>query len=261
MIGLRHLMDPFGDNIGRLTGAGAKSGFTLGPVTVDPVGRRITRRGSTAIVEPRIMELLLYLSDRPGQTVSKQELIERVWRAHVVDEAVHRAISLLRSALGDSATNPAIIETVPRHGYRLLVRPTDARPPISLPVAAMIVLALASVGLFQMATSTQPAATTNPESIRPLAKAETTTPPAYDEPRQSRSAARVRPQADDRPARTASTETPVPTAIADPRIETPVAAPLPPTSRPFAIGSAEAPQPAPLAPVAAEQPPAAAKLR
>lgn len=208
------------------------------------------------------MELLLYLSGRPGQTVSKQELIERVWRAHVVDEAVHRAISLLRSALGDSATTPAIIETVPRHGYRLLVRPMDARPRILLPVAAMIALALASIGLFQMATSTQPAATTNPESMGPLAKAETTAPPAYDLPRQlPRSSARLRPQAGNRPARTVSTESPVPTSIAEPRIETPAAAPLPPTPQPFATGSAEAPHPAPLAPVAAEQPPPAAKLR
>ena len=255
-------MNPFGDDIGRLAGPGAKSGFTLGPVTIDPVGRRITRQGSTTIVEPRIMELLLYLSGRPGQTVSKQELIERVWRAHVVDEAVHRAISLLRSALGDPAANPAIIETVPRHGYRLLVHPIDARPRNLLPVAAMIVLALASIGLLQMETSTQPAATTTPQSMGPLAKAETTAPPAYDVPRHlPRSSARVRPQADNRPARTASTETPVPTAITDPEIETPAAAPLPPTPQPFATGSAEAPHPAPLEPVAAEQPPAAAKLR
>ena len=255
MIGLRHLMILHGAKARRLAGSRAKAGFTLGPVTVDPVGRRISRAGATTAVEPRIMELLLYLSRRPGQTVSKQELIERVWRAHVVDDAVHRAVSLLRSALGDCATSPAIIETVPRRGYRLLVRPTGARRRLLLPATAMIVLALAGIALFQPGISPQRPAMTNPESVRPIANGEPTARSALTVPEDPPTPpARMRLRTEKRPVRTAVTETPVPTAVPEPTIETPAAAPLPPAPRPTAIGSAAAQQPAPLAPYMIERP-------
>ena len=102
----------------------ANEPFTLGPgVNVDPVLNQIVREDRSIAVEPRVMELLVFLAQRPGQIVSKRELIEQVWRTHVVDDAVHRAVSLLRSALGDCRLQPALIETVSRRGYRLLVTP------------------------------------------------------------------------------------------------------------------------------------------
>lgn len=247
-----------GGSAGRLTGPRATSGFTLGPVTVDPVGCRISRAGATIAVEPRIMQLLLYLAGRPGQAVSKQELIERVWRAHVVDDAVHRAVSLLRSALGDSAADPTIIETVPRLGYRLLVRPTGTRRRMLLPATAMIVLALAGLALFLPGTSPQPPAMTNPESVRPVANGQFTTRSAITAPETTaRSAARPRPWQEKQPVPTAAAATPAPAPVPGPGIDTPAAAPLPPAPRPAAIGSA----PAPLAPGAAVTPQPASEPR
>ena len=132
MIGLSKLMT------GQRTGLGAAAlsaeRFRLGErVVADPVRHSIIRDGGTIPVEPRVMQLLTYLAARPGQVISKEELRTKVWRAHVVDEAVHRAVSLLRSALGDTPRRPTVIETVPRHGYRLLVAPTFAPGPSSRP--------------------------------------------------------------------------------------------------------------------------------
>ena len=122
MLGLSRLMT------GRNGGAGVSSDpsrrFSVGPdVIADPLTHRIIRGGRAISVEPRVMQLLGYFTERAGQVISKDELRQQVWQAHVVDEAIHRAVSLLRSAVGDTPRDSRIIETLPRHGYRLLVTP------------------------------------------------------------------------------------------------------------------------------------------
>src|SRR5262249_13637892 len=58
---------------------------------------------------------------RPGEIVSKQELIETVWKdAFVSDTSLAEAISFLRQALGDDPQQPSYIQTVHRRGYRFL---------------------------------------------------------------------------------------------------------------------------------------------
>lgn len=110
----------------RITG---EERYRLGPdLQVDPVRNAIIHDGKVRTVEPRVMELLVYLSLRPGQVVTKRELMNEVWRTNVVDEAIQRAVSLLRSALGDTAQDPKIIETLPRRGYRMLIAPATLDP-------------------------------------------------------------------------------------------------------------------------------------
>jgi DNA-binding winged helix-turn-helix (wHTH) protein len=101
-----------------------RSGLTINPLKV-----RVERDGRTIPVEPRVMELLLYFSSNPGRVISKRELMDEVWGTNVVDEAVHRAVSLLRTALGDSAQDPKIIATVPKRGYRMLIAPSTVHEP------------------------------------------------------------------------------------------------------------------------------------
>jgi len=70
------------------------------------------------------MGVLLALAARRGAWVSRAELIDEVWNgAHVVDHAISRAVSLLRAALGEDAAAPVLVETLPRHGYRLNAAP------------------------------------------------------------------------------------------------------------------------------------------
>lgn len=75
------------------------------------------------------MALLEYFCRHPGVTVSKDTLLDEVWGSeHFSDSVVTRAISLLRSALGDSRENSEYIQTVPRRGYRFIapVEPLEA---------------------------------------------------------------------------------------------------------------------------------------
>ena len=82
--------------------SGADERFRLGAtLVVDPSRNLILRDGQSVPVEPRVMQLLVYLGGRAGEIVSKRELMAEVWQANVVDEAVQRAVSLLRTALGE----------------------------------------------------------------------------------------------------------------------------------------------------------------
>ena len=98
---------------------GLTQAFVTGQWTVIP-SRNLLARGNEEIhVEPRVMDTLVYLSERPGLVVSKDELAEDVWQNRpVTDDVLTVTISALRKALGDDARRPEYIETVPRRGYR-----------------------------------------------------------------------------------------------------------------------------------------------
>jgi adenylate cyclase len=77
--------------------------------------------GRAIRLEPKFMQVLVCLADRPGEVVSKEELMRAVWvDTFVTDDVLTRAISELRRALGDDAKQPHVIETVARGGYRII---------------------------------------------------------------------------------------------------------------------------------------------
>ncbi len=85
------------------------------------------------------MELLLVLASRPGQVVSREELLSTVWPGVVVgDEALSQVVTKLRKALGDDARLPTYIETISKRGYRLIapVEALEGGPMVETPVAA-----------------------------------------------------------------------------------------------------------------------------
>ncbi|MBX3705759.1 MAG: winged helix-turn-helix domain-containing protein [Pseudomonadales bacterium] len=69
------------------------------------------------------MDVLLCLIEVAPAVVSRNQLIDRVWRnALVGDGVIHQAISHLRRALHDHPKQPRCIETIPRRGYRLIAQ-------------------------------------------------------------------------------------------------------------------------------------------
>jgi Tol biopolymer transport system component/DNA-binding winged helix-turn-helix (wHTH) protein len=61
--------------------------------------------------------------ERPGEVVSREDLIGRLWAdgTHVdYDRGLNAAVTRLRQALSDSAENPRYVETVARRGYRFI---------------------------------------------------------------------------------------------------------------------------------------------
>jgi DNA-binding winged helix-turn-helix (wHTH) protein/Tol biopolymer transport system component len=82
----------------------------------------LCRGDETRRVQPRLMALLGCLAAAGGRTVSRDELLEKVWARRMVnDEVLSRAVANLRRALDDDARQPVLIETVPKLGYRLCV--------------------------------------------------------------------------------------------------------------------------------------------
>jgi adenylate cyclase len=116
------------------------AGFRLGDRVVDPARCRIAGPEGERHVEPRAMQVLVQLARRAGDVVARDELIESVWKhPHVSDEALSRCISLLRHALGDVRARPRFVETLPKHGYRLLLTPEPATSgPLSLAVLPLL---------------------------------------------------------------------------------------------------------------------------
>jgi DNA-binding winged helix-turn-helix (wHTH) protein len=93
--------------------------------------------------EPRLREqtlqVLLVLLNRPGQIVSREELSRMLWPADTFvdfDHGLNTAMNQLRNALGDSASNPRFVETLPRRGYRFIA-PVEMRIEGSVPTLAV----------------------------------------------------------------------------------------------------------------------------
>src|ERR1700751_3153619 len=115
-------------------------GFRLADRQVEPQRCRIVRPDGESRVEPRAMDVLLTLACHAGETVTRNALVDAVWKhPHVTDEALSRCISLLRTALGDDRARPRFVETIPRRGYRLLMRPVvDGNPTALAPYVVSI---------------------------------------------------------------------------------------------------------------------------
>lgn len=111
----------------------------LGEWSVDPARDVLTRAGDSVKIEPKAMEVLVFLAGRPGAVVAQRDLEAAVWRDVIVTpQSVYQAVAQLRRVLGDDARQPRYIETVPRRGYRLVapVQWIDATPPQPAEVAA-----------------------------------------------------------------------------------------------------------------------------
>jgi len=96
---------------------------------IDIESNRIARAGVEQRLEPRSMELLVYLAQRPGQVVSRAEIEDQVWQGRVVSyEALSGSIAKIRKAFGDTGRRHRIIETIPKSGYRLIASALASDP-------------------------------------------------------------------------------------------------------------------------------------
>ena len=99
--------------------------YRLGEWSVDPNRNLVTRGDEERRLEHKVMQVLVYLCEAPLRSVSRDELLKEVWEgASVSPQVVTVAVNGLRRALGDSARRPRYIQTIPGHGYRLLLAPT-----------------------------------------------------------------------------------------------------------------------------------------
>lgn len=97
--------------------------ISFGPLRLDLANECLWRDSLFIALRPKIFALLKYLLERPGQLVTKQELLDAIWPETFVGDSVLKvSIRQLREVLQDDPKNPRFIETAHRRGYRFVGR-------------------------------------------------------------------------------------------------------------------------------------------
>lgn len=102
--------------------------FRVGDWLVQRELNRISKGDKSFQLEPKVMEVLVFLARSPGEVLSRQDFYKAIWPdTYVSNEVLTYSISELRRAFEDNAKNPKIIQTIPRRGYRLIA-PVSSSP-------------------------------------------------------------------------------------------------------------------------------------
>jgi DNA-binding winged helix-turn-helix (wHTH) protein len=116
--------------VGTAAGLASRSPFWLGETLIVPASREVKGPGGAAAIEPRVMQVLLTLSDAAGGVVTREDLLRICWNSQIVGEdALNRAVAEVRRVARTLAADGFAVETIPRTGYRLtgaLATPADA---------------------------------------------------------------------------------------------------------------------------------------
>jgi len=107
--------------------------FCFGTFEFDPRTAELRERDQVTSLQQQPAEILLALLERPGDLVTRDELVRRLWPHGTFvdfDRSLNKAVTKLREALRDSAENPQFIETLP-------VEDIDSKPRPALAAAAM----------------------------------------------------------------------------------------------------------------------------
>lgn len=105
--------------------------FQFGDWLVSPEANIVSNGDAKTQLEPRVMAVLRYLCRHPGAVIPAEEILQACWgSSELGDNPVHKAITQLRRAFGDSSTEPRYIETIRKRGYRAIAPVvTLAAPP------------------------------------------------------------------------------------------------------------------------------------
>lgn len=103
------------------------AGFRFDNFYLDARNRQLWRAGELLALNSKYFDVLLLLVTRNGQLVEKQRIFDEVWQGvFVTDAALTQCIKDIRKQLGDDATRPRFIKTVPRHGYIFIGNAVEA---------------------------------------------------------------------------------------------------------------------------------------
>jgi len=91
---------------------------SFGNFVLDPETRELRRGGHAIPISPKAYQLLELLVVNRPKALSKAALQERLWPdTFVLDKNLVNLVAEIRETLGDSATHPQFVRTVPKFGY------------------------------------------------------------------------------------------------------------------------------------------------
>ncbi len=98
-----------------------RGNFQLGEWLIAPASNSVSGPAGRRQLEPRAMDVLLFLCQLDGEVASSDEILTACWGSTMGgDNPVHKTITQLRRVLDDSSTAPRYIETIRKRGYRIV---------------------------------------------------------------------------------------------------------------------------------------------
>lgn len=95
--------------------------YRFNDLSIDTESYRIESDGRPVQIEPRVFDLLVYLIENRERVVTRDELLDTLWKGRVVtDSAVTARLKAARKAVGDDGLRQEVIKTVHRRGYQFV---------------------------------------------------------------------------------------------------------------------------------------------
>ena len=108
-----------------MTGQPHRKVYEFKGFRLDGPQHRLLRDGKPLPLKAKVFDVLLFLVERRGQLVEKDELMREIWPNTIVEESnITVSVSILRKILGEDRAGREFIETVPRLGYRFVAEVT-----------------------------------------------------------------------------------------------------------------------------------------
>lgn len=103
--------------------------FVFGDCVLDLERREFTRDAQAVAMGPQVFDLLLYLVQNRARVVSKDDVLDAVWKGRIVSESTLTShINAVRKAVGDNGEKQHLIRTVPRKGFRFVGDVKEIQP-------------------------------------------------------------------------------------------------------------------------------------
>src|SRR5580704_13484582 len=99
--------------------------FVFGPFELHAKSRELYKHGVKLKLRPQPSLILIELLNKPGDLVTREELRQKLWSSDTFvdfEQSLNTSVKELRAVLGDSATEPRYVETIPRLGYRFIAK-------------------------------------------------------------------------------------------------------------------------------------------
>jgi TolB-like protein/cytochrome c-type biogenesis protein CcmH/NrfG len=95
--------------------------FRFADFEIDAAVQELRRGGVAVHIEPQVFDVLVHLVRNRDRTVSREELVDTVWKGRVVSEAaLSSRIAAARKAIGDTGNDQRLIRTVHKRGFRFV---------------------------------------------------------------------------------------------------------------------------------------------
>ena len=93
----------------------------FGSCRMDTSRFELRRGGEHVSVEPQVFDLLLQLIENRDRIVTRDEIIEKIWKGRIVsDAAISSRVKAARQAVGDNGKTQSLIKTIHRRGIRFV---------------------------------------------------------------------------------------------------------------------------------------------